>query len=363
MSSLALTAQMPTTTANPLLTEMADPARVLARNIGKNVGRILAALQIGDITRQRAEHVKAGLALFDGFDRSATQPRLRAAGEMLLAAQLEAALKDYNQQVSKLLPSIDGLASNALALAALSDLVAELGDSGPDLRDLKRRMDAAVQLFAEIQAADGASRYLAGRLANDKGAIAANDAVQPASGDHPLHRRASDLLARINYLEAAAADCVVILERLKEASEALTADSPAPQPDEDLPELQSDSYGILAAAAERIKAILEKAEGDIAAHAGKPTDIRRLLDHAASSPISDEPYANDLEVGGCADLNFNALDVGPDDEAFRRELSALLAQIEGLYAMGQEREVHRAFSRACGLETADEPVDAEDGLF
>jgi hypothetical protein len=251
------------------------------------------------------------------------------------------------------------LVLGALALAALSDAVAELGDSGDGLGDLKRRMDAAVKLVAEIQAADGAARYLAGRLTTEKGAAAGVGAAQPASGRHPLDQKASDFLDRIVYLEAAADDCVVILERLKEASEALIADSPAAiKPSE----VSLDSQKGLAAAAEKIKAILDKTEDDIAVHAGKNTDILHLLEHATHPTVSHEPK-DDLEAGSYAGLNFASPDLGPDDAAFIGDLSALLSKIEGLYAMGQERDVHRAFSKACGLEVADGPAAIDDGLF
>jgi hypothetical protein len=355
--------QLLATPAHSQLTEMTDRARYLARDISKNIGRILAALQIGDISRQRAEHVKAGLTLLDGLDRSASDLRLRAAGEMLLAAQLEAALRDYNQAVSKLPPSIEGLASDALALAALSDIVTDLVDSGDGLRDLKRRMDAAVQIFAEIQAADGAMRYLAGRLANDKGAIVATGAHPLTSERHPLDQKACDFLDRVVYLEAAADDCVVILERLKEASEALIADHEATGQTSDIaPETQTESQKGLAGAADRLKAILNKAEDDIAVHAGKNTDILRLLDRAATPTISQGSFG-DLEVEAYTGLNFISPDLGLDDGAFRGDLNALLSKIDGLYAMGQERDVHRAFSKACGLEVAEDPAEIEDGLF
>jgi hypothetical protein len=355
---------MPAMTDEPQIAQVADRARILARDISKNVGRILAALQIGDISRQRAEHVQTGLGILDGLDPSRRQLRLRAAGEMLLAAQLEAALRDHNQAVSRLLPGIEGLASDALALAALSDVLTELGDNGHDLSDLKRRMDAAVQLVAEIQAADGAVRYLAGRLSNDKGPIVSG--VSPLSLErHPLDQKACELLDRAIYLEAAADDCVVILERLKDASEALMTDPPATDKTAAVsPSAVSPvSQKALAAAAERIKAILEKAGDDIAVHAGKNTDILRLLDRSANPLAIDGEADGELEAGSYAGLNFTSPDPGPDDGAFESELSGLLSKIERLYTMGQERDIQRAFSRACGLETKEDPDATEDGLF
>jgi hypothetical protein len=328
--------------------------------MSKNVRRILSALQIGDISRQRAEHVQSGLALIDGGDQSASALRLKAAGELLLGAQLEAALRDYDQQVANLLPSIEGLASDALALAALSDAVTDLGEGGHDLRDLKRRMDGAIQLVAEIQAADGAARYLAGRLATPTGASAGTEA---ALGRHPLDQKAAAFLDRITYMEAAADDCIGILERLKEASEALIADRPATaQPSEGSPKSQPASPKGLAAAAARIKAIRSKAEDDIAVHAGKNTDILRLLDEAASPPHADEPD-DELVAGSYTGLKFTSADLDPDDDAFTVELNVLLSKIEALYTMPQERVVQRAFSKACGLKVAQVADAIEDGLF
>jgi hypothetical protein len=360
MSGLALTTPPPAKTANPELVELTDRARGLARNINKNVGRILARLQIGDISRQRALHVQAGLAILagltppDGGRPSASQLKLKAAGEMLLAAQLEAALQDYSAEVFKLIPSIEGLASDALALLALSDVVTELGDGGDGLLDLKHRMDAAVQLVAEIQTADGAARYLAGQLTHNTGV----DAAQPASQRHPLDQKASELLDRIVYLEAATDDCIVILERLREASEALITESAAKAPSPaSTPELQEGF-----AAAQTIRAIRDKAESDMAAHAGKNTDIFRLLDRGANPAISHEPHAG-LEAGRYSDLKMTSPDMTLYNDALRAELSALLSKIEGLYAMGQERDVHRAFAKACGLQVAEETLAMDDGLF
>ncbi len=356
MAGLALTTPQPATADNLAFAEMADRARGLARDISRNVGRILGALQIGDISRQRAQHVQSGLTLLEGLDQSANQVKLRAAGELLLEAQFEAALRDYSHEVTKLLPSIEGLAADALALSALSDTVAELGDGGQELRDLKFRMDAAVQLVAEIQAADGATRYLAGCLKSDKGPIVGADASAPTLERHPLDQKAGDLLDRVVYLEAAADDCVVILERLKEASDALITEHPATVHTADMP---LGSQKGLTGAAEKIRAILGKAEDDMAAHAGKSTDILRLLDCAAGQTISDDAH----EADRCGGLNFSAPERDADGEAFRQDLSVFLSQIEGLYAMGQEREVHRAFSKACGLAVAEAHEEIDDGLF
>jgi len=282
---------------------------------------------------------------------------------MLLAAQLEAALRDYGDQVCKFIPSIEGLASAALALLALSDVVTELSDGGDGLRDLKRKMDAAVQLVAEIQAVDGAARYLAGRLTRESEAIDGADANRPASGVHPLDQKAYDFLDRIRYMEAAADDCVVILERLKEAADALVADAPATGQISDVsPESQTCSQQGVAAAAEKIKAILDKAEDDIAVHAGKNTDILQLLDRTGSPALLCEPH-DELEVGGYTGLNFTFPATAPDDEAFRSKLSVFLSKMDSLYTMGQERDIHRAFAKACGLEIVEEIDVMEDGLF
>jgi hypothetical protein len=339
---------------------LTDRARTLARDINKHVARILGAMQIGDISRQRAEHVQLGLGVLaelgrsESLDGSPSRLRLRAAGEMLLAAQLEAALRDYSHEVFKLIPSIEGLAADALALLALSDVVSDLGDRDDALSDLKRRMDAAVQLIAEIQAADGAARYLAGRLTHDKEVRA----CATASQRHPLDEKAWELLDRIAYLEAATDDCVVILERLKDVSEALSAESPSQAQTSMFP---FESQGGLEAAA-KIKAIRDKAETDMAGHAGKNTDIFLLLDRTANPAISHEPRAQ-LESGRYAGLKFTSPDMTLYDDALKDELRALLSRIEHLYTMGQERDVHRAFAQACALEVAEAEDDLDDGLF
>jgi hypothetical protein len=345
------------TTDRPDIGEVADRARALARNISKNVSRILAALQIGDVSRQRARHVQSGLELLDGLDGSASQLKVRAPAEMLLAAQLEAALMDHGHEVSKLIPSIEGLASDALALLALSNLATELGDD-EDFRALRLRMEAAVQLVAEIQRADGAVRYLTGRLANRQGATASASPSEAKAGRHPLDHKAAELLERVAYLEAAADDCIGILERLKAAAEALVVDAPTKGP---------SAQGVFEwqdglAAAATIQAIREKAGADISAHDGKNSEIFRLLDRDANPAISHEPWG-ELETGRYAGLKFTVADLSAYDDALKGELSVILSKIESLYAMSQERDVHRVISKAYGLEVAEEPDESEDGLF
>jgi hypothetical protein len=342
----------------PDVGEVADRARGLARDINKNVSRILGVLQIGDVSRQRAKHIQSGLELLDGLDGSEGQLKVRATAEMLLAAQLEAALMDHSHEVSKLIPSIEGLASDALALLALSNLATELGQDHEDFRALRRRMDAAVQLVAEIQAADGAVRYLTGRLVNGQGATLNASPAEDLSGRHPLDHKAWELLERVRYMEAAADDCVVILERLKEAAEALCADAPTKGPSAESPFEWRDGL----AAAATIQAIREKAGADISAQAGKNSEIFRLLDRDANPAISHEPWG-ELETGRYAGMKFTVADLSAYDDALKGQLSVILSKIESLYAMSQERDVHRVISQAYGLEVAEEPDESEDGLF
>jgi len=320
--------------------EIWDRVQTLARNISYNISCILRALQIGDLSRQRAEHVQSGLALLDGLTESAWRPKVRAAGEILLAAQLEAALLDHGHEVSQLIPSIEGLAIEALSLVALGNVVSELSAADPDYRGLKRRMQSAVQLVAEVQAAKGAANYLAGRLANADGAVVSNGCSKAKSGRHPLDHRAAELLGRSAYLEAAADDCVVIMERLKDASDALVADPPIPVQNAD----HGLEWGKGAAAAATIQAIRVKAQTDIAVHAEKTNDMFGLLDGAA---------------GQCAALP----EMTMLDPQLKAEVSGLFSRIEALYVMRQERDVHRKICKAFGLDAAEEPESTEYDLF
>lgn len=97
----------------------------VARSVQEKVGKVLSALQVGDVARQRIEHVQAGIAiLLDELPRCDTDQRAEALTQVairLLAAQTAALIKDFTEQTRVVVASIEGLAKEAERVLALND--------------------------------------------------------------------------------------------------------------------------------------------------------------------------------------------------------------------------------------------------
>jgi hypothetical protein len=94
---------------------VAADVAALAREVRKKVGGVLMALQIGDITRQRAEHVQFGLELLEGLDGDLVgerRERVRAAMLALLRAQLSATITDFRAEMAQIERNMVGIAGD-----------------------------------------------------------------------------------------------------------------------------------------------------------------------------------------------------------------------------------------------------------
>src|SRR6202008_3473510 len=102
---------------------VAAEVRELAQDIQRKVGAALAALQVGDSTRQRIEPVQNGPAPIapTAFDSKA-QARLASVVSPLLAAQLGAAAADFHRDAAQIHQSMAAIASHATELLRLKDL-------------------------------------------------------------------------------------------------------------------------------------------------------------------------------------------------------------------------------------------------
>jgi hypothetical protein len=224
-------------------------AAALARDVRKTTGRILGALQIGDISRQRVEHVQAGVALLQLDDPAFSEDqkaRMRPVLAALLAAQLQAALDDFSREVAAISAGLTGLAQDAAALMRLRDLASggDEGGSGSALKTLEGQVAAAAGKVADIEAAASlaqvtgrhaaaAARQLSDRLdavqamKADVFFMAMNTTLKSARlGDvgRPLSTIAVELRSHAEALDATAAHCVAALTVLSRAAAELAGD-------------------------------------------------------------------------------------------------------------------------------------------
>ncbi len=347
----------------------------VARDIRKKVGRILAALQIGDITRQRIEHVQAALVMVDQLDQrlsAGQRARVCALIERLAAEQLGDVMKDFDREVSEIVASMSGLASDARALLQLRDLAyGEGGDSKNGLLQvLARRLEQATALVEEIEtterevlktghASGDAAQILASRLAAiqtmkaDVQYMALNTTLKSSrigEAGRPLSTIAVELRAQAGYLEKIANQSLQTLNKLIAAAEALIQDRPGQAGSTSAAQ---DATAALGAAARRICDASDRTERDIVRLAERGGSVLELLNRSTGRFGFQEEIGEALDLVA-ADLANLAADAAPCGEDIQGVLADILAKLSASYTMAQERAVHEAFVEAWSITFASD---------
>jgi hypothetical protein len=374
-------------------------AGTLAREVRRKVARMLSALQIGDITRQRVEHVQTGIALLE-IDEAVTPPvaaaRMRAVLATLLAAQLEAALSDFRREVTELRLGLAGLAQDADALLRLRDAAYGQnagGGAGGMLRGLEQRVAGAVGLVTDIEqataqvqetghAAARAAQVLSDRLAavqamkSDVLYMALNTTLKSArlgEAGLPLSTIATELRTQAGILESIANSSVVTLQSLIAITRELVGAQTCSQGGDAADGQTGAAPGAaLLAAVERITEAGDRTERDVAGLAALGEAVIGLLARSTDR-VAFQDEVGDALSKVAEELRARAADAEPCTDAIEAPLQALFAQLGGIYTMAQERDIQAAIAAAFGVgpaapERPDAPIapvsdDLEDMLF
>jgi hypothetical protein len=363
---------------NRQITAATVDGMALARDTHKKIARMLGALQIGDITRQRIEHLQGALGLMGAIDPTVpaeAQARIRSLIRHLLTAALESTVDDFNREVAQLSPGLTGLARDASALLGLRDVVygRDDGQTGGFLHDLEQRIGDAVRLVTEIETADAltretsrhvaeTARVLSGRLGavqlikTDVLFMALNTSLKSSrlgEAGRPLATIAVELRTQAGQLEQIANVCAGTLQGLTRAASSLAGEGA-----EDAETGGEGAGPALLAATARIHDAGAATERDIAALAVQGEAVLALLTQSAQRL--------DLQSGiGAAltqvlrELPAEAAEAGPCAEDIRAPLAAILGTLRAMYTMAQERALHDALTADWGLDAAPPPRTAE----
>ena len=362
----------------------------LARDVQKKVGGGLAALQVGDSTRQRIEHVQAGLKFLDEsaeIPALAPEPRSRAHAfvHRLLGAQLTAMAEDFRREVARINHNVIGMAADATELLRLRDLASGQG-GGTEvnfLRNLEGNVGQALGLVGDMtageQAAEAVSRSaavsareLTERIAGiqniraDVQMMALNTTLKCSrigETGKPLGVIAIELRAHAIHLEKSAALTTTSLEGLFNAAEALG------QRETSQDGKAAAAATVLSDAVARIGKAGDGVDSALDAVARQGADVVDMLRRAAGRcDLHDQ-------IGSVLDTAANQLlDMAGDDEIFTDDIAPalhpLMARLAKQYTMAQEREVHRALTEGLTqasmteVEVIAPPVaDEDDVLF
>ncbi len=343
----------------------AAKASALAREVRKKVARTLAGLQIGDITRQRIEHIQVGLDLLAGLDVTLPVEQCAEIGirmRLLLAAQLTDTCADFGREVTQIANSMAGLTTDSAALLHLRDVAYGNGSGRADgfLLGLERRIEQAAGLVGEIEAVDRAAQQMGdavGRAAQILSARLA--AVQTMKGDvqcmalnaslkstrigepgRPLKTIAAELELHAGNLESTANECVQALSHLSGAATALTQEDSATASADGT---ACDASVALDNASQRIREARSKTEADFGDLAAQGEAVVALLKRSA------ERFDIQAEIGGVLDVVATEMAIGCAPNRSMAVGAPLACMIETLathYTMSRERVVQQGVVEA-----------------
>jgi hypothetical protein len=367
------------------IVETAVGVAIIARDIHVRVSRVLEALQIGDLTRQRIEHIQAGVILLDIGDpalEAARRDRLAAYGYALLSAQLADAADEFYHEVSEMDRSMTGMAADARELLQLHDLAYGSNgssDGGGFLHRLANQVTRAIALVGETDYAEQtaictgrnvaeSAHELCTRIAaiqairNDVQTLATDTGAkctELGESGRTMNAIAAELRKYAGHMEIAASEGLSIAERLGESATTLAESESVPGNGG-----SAEAATALNIASQRIADAQLRTETDIPALVAKGDSVLKTLE------ISAAKLGFQTEIGAILDqarVEMAAFGEGvcacSDDIA--EPLGELLAGIARQYSMAQEREIHRNMLKSWGIHSGgpvQAPVITDDNI-
>lgn len=343
----------------------------MSRAIGQRVMTAVMALQVGDSTRQRVEHVEAALGRADGGDEA-----VRGAVAELCAQLLEDAVQTLDADVVEAQLALGDLAREARAITARSrEVYGDGGEEGSVLGRLNDDMRQAVQVLHDCdrerhvlaQVASGVEtavrvllRHVAAvqtieaemRLVSLNAAIRCAQLGPDGAALNVISRQLRDLTAEtVDAAEAAATG-------LNEAAELALAFAAASgeQAAERMAQLERDAVDGLRLM-EGVETRMRDALGVLSESGPRVAD---LLDGASEGFAEHQSISEALMD---AHMRIVALGVAPSGAVEPGSaLAEILAATRKSYTMGAERQIHDRMWGA-GPVLAVVPTAGAEDLF
>lgn len=371
---------------------LAEQIAGLARDIRSKVAVALGALQIGDITRQRLEHISESIALLEAHieaaaEEPATGRYLVDRVTALVAAQAADTVADFLRETGTLTGSLRGIAPDAARLAEMR----ERGGGGGDIQQVLQRLEQDIGEVASVTQqlcaaeADSAKLGHATSRAADSllGRLKAVNRIQK-----DVEQMAWNTALQCRGLGADGRGLAVISEEIQSFSHRLAGiwqmvsqsfdriDSAARTiGDAQAGDAAPDTNGMLLQSLEAIRSGSTRMAESLSGVDQEAMQIGAMLRDTSDGIGCEAEIGPALTsaVEGLARLADAAEARADTDmaEPARQSLSALMEQIAARYTMAREREIHRMFGPAGANDDAPEPADPaagdddlfDDGLF
>ncbi|MBO9499101.1 MAG: hypothetical protein J7483_06570 [Novosphingobium sp.] len=357
----------------------ADKVARVARDVRTKVGTAIGALQIGDITRQRLEHIADGLRnvleLVDDDPAALAASPAGAHVVAMLAAQATDTLTTFRAEAQTLVQSLRSIGASTAELLALRE-----GDGGEDDSGFLASLEASVAeietVTARLREADARSHKLSSAASATAEQLADRlRTVHRITGDVQQMAWNTDLRSyRLGVegrgLAVVAAETRTFSVKLADISNSISAsfermmlaaskirdpDGAEGQADESL----ATSLAVIRDAGERMRTGMAGLGGD----ATRIVDILRDTTERVDCEAEVSAALADV-VGDLSGLGTEAAAIDDDTAA---QLTAMLDAIARTYTMAREREIHRQFvpgAEEAPPETgAIDEDDDDDGLF
>lgn len=358
--------------------DLARRVATVARSIHGRIAAALGALQVGDSTRQRLEHVVSSLQLLEGgVTDGVVDPAVAAHIDRLLAAQLDATLRDFTRETTALVSALAELDADATTLAGLiaeqldgedretlSGLEHGLGDVERVTTRLHHAEVSASQMAAVITAtAADLGGWLDGvrSIALDVRAIAA-DIRELGRGQGAAGRAVTVIAAEVDghvlALDVATAGVERATALLGGIDATLRQEAGGDGTGRDMGDALARALGVIHRACDGTGQVAVQGADDsrqfVRLVAGAIEDLRREL------TVTDVMTA-------AIDALSNRRPPAPLTDTGEAILRLLLPAIGRFYTMAREREVHAGFLLP-GMDIATPAVtateeDDDDGLF
>lgn len=360
----------------------AETGRV-SRQIVARIGSAVMALQVGDATRQRLEHVEAGLlALADTVDHASAmgvdleeneRAPARAALSALQQAQLSYAASSFGMEVAEAEEALSALAADASVIMARSrDLYGDKNGKSSIMAGLSAQLRSAIAILGDFELERGKLEAVAGGVHDTVGVllghvaavqdieanmrlVSLNAAVRCAQ----LGPRGASLTVIATQLRELTSETVVAAEaamaRLDQSSALAASFGAAARADGagqvgQLEQQASQALELLTSLDKRLAAALARLNAD-------GPKVIALLDRAARGLSGQSAMAEALDDIA---LRIAGLSPEPPPESLSAGLAALLESLRKTYTMQAERQVHARLFGHLATTALEEPEPAND---
>jgi DNA repair exonuclease SbcCD ATPase subunit len=363
--------------------ELAGQIAALARDIRAKVAVALGALQIGDITRQRLEHIAEAVDVLAGHvaeceDEGAARQAIDLV-TALLAAQAADTVEDFHRETDRLTDSLRGIAPDAERLADMQQggedgrggdiqrLLHRLEQDIGEIASVTRQLCAAEADSAKLgQATSDAAESLfdrlkaVNRIQKDVEQMAWNTALQCrglGADGRGLAVISEEIQTFSRHLAGVWALVSHSFDRIDVASRAIeTPRTTDAQDGPDIGDMLMQSLDAIRGGSARMVESLSGVDREA-------MQIGTMLRDTTDGIGYETGIGPALSVAAEQLASLAEATDGASEDGLPPSVATVMAAIAARYTMGRERDIHRAFVPGAEEQANEQAAVEEDDLF